>query len=338
VTGPARYAIVAPMSTGPAASPDLRRPPAAGAVTGPVDAGSVDVSVVVPCRGCAATLPALVEGVAAALGRRGQRVEFVLVADHSADDVCAIAAIMAGHDDVRGLRIAPAGRADPGRGAGQHVAIAVGLAAATGRVVVVMDGDLQHRPQDVPRLLDALDDVGVDVVVARRVARSEGLLVRTGSRLFFCLLSVVVGASLDPGLSSFSAMRRRVVDQLPRPVVGPRHHLLELWRTGARWTSLPVEFPPRTAGRSQYSLVARVRLARDLLLVARPGVRVLGTAMVAASCVGVVVAVSVLRAPSDVSLVVAAAVALAGAAIRGHAGPRATPSTASIDPGARMLR
>ncbi len=332
MTGPSRYAIVAPMSNGAAASLDLRRLPACGLGAGPDDADAPDVSVVVPCRGCAATLPALVEGVAAALGHRGPRVEFVLVADNSADDVSAIATLMAGRDDVRGLRVAPADPAAPARGVGQHVAIALGLAQTTGRVVIVMDGDLQHRPQDVPRLLAALDDVGVDVVVARRVARSEGLLVRTGSRLFFRLLSVVVGASLDPGLSSFSAMRRRVVDELPRPRGGPRHHLLELWRAGARWTSLPVEFPPRAAGRSQYALASRVRLARDLLLVARPGVRALGVTMVAASCAGSIVAASGEGTPSVFPLGVAAAVALAGAAVMGHAGPRTAPATVSIGP------
>ncbi|MBM4279189.1 MAG: glycosyltransferase [Deltaproteobacteria bacterium] len=223
----------------------------------------VDVSIVVPCHGCAATVGALVQGVAGALQPRGASVEFVLVADGSDDDAAAIARLAAVRRDVLAV-ILPRRR-------GQHGAVAAGLAPARGDVVVVMDGDLQHRPEDVPRLLDALADV--DVVVACRMSRPEGRVVRAGSWVFFHALSVLLGAPLHAGLSSFSALRRVVVDALPPDRDGPRHHLLEVWRLAARWRTVAVSFPPRGAGRSSYSLAARVRLAIDLWRVAWSGRR-----------------------------------------------------------------
>jgi dolichol-phosphate mannosyltransferase len=208
----------------------------------------------------------LVAGVVQALQPRSEHLEFVLVSDASADDWEVIARLAGGQaaPGVRGLLLA--------HPAGQHSAIAVGLRAARGATVVVMDGDLQHRPADVPALLDALADV--DVAIAARRSRSEGALVRAGSRAFFALLSAVLGQRLDPALSSFSALRRSVVERLPHERGGPRHHLLEAGRIGVRWRAVPVEFPPRRQGASAYSWSRRARLALDLLAVARPGLSI----------------------------------------------------------------
>jgi polyisoprenyl-phosphate glycosyltransferase len=224
--------------------------------------GAVDVSIVVPCRGCAATLPTLVAEVRAALDR-ALRVEFILVADGSDEDAAVIAQLRAQDPVVRGVEL-PARR-------GQHAAIAVGLSQAGGDFVVVMDGDLQHRPADVPRLLAALRDRDVDVIVARRASRFEGVVVRAGSAIFFAALSLVLGAPIHRGLSSFSALRRASVEALACSTDGPRHHLIELRRLGARWRVVDVDFPRRPAGTSSYALGERCRLALSLLTMARPG-------------------------------------------------------------------
>jgi dolichol-phosphate mannosyltransferase len=246
----------------------------------------VDVSVVVPCHGCHRTLGALVHGVDEALRPRQLRLEFVLVADDSPTDWEAIEALADRDRRVRGMLLSAR--------AGQHGAIAVGLREARGDVVVVMDGDLQHRPADVPLLLDALVD-GVDVVVARRTGRHEGILVRAGSALFFVILSWLLGSRVDAGLSSFSVLRRAVVDALPHERGAPRHHLLEALtqRPAARF--IPVVFPARTAGQSAYALGHRVGLALDLWGVAAPrwrsAVQALGAAagLAALACSVVVV-------------------------------------------------
>jgi dolichol-phosphate mannosyltransferase len=237
----------------------------------------VDVSVVVPCRAVDKTLPTLVAEVEAVLAPRTERVEFVLVADASDADAAVIDSLAARDRRVRALRLSRRG--------GQHIATAAGLQVARGAVVVVMDGDLQHRPTDVPRLIDALDDA--DVAIARRATRSEGLVVRLGSAAFFALLSVVVGVRLDPALSSFSALRRGVVDALPHGRGAPRHHLLEVLRAGHTAKTVTVAFPARAAGTSAYALAHRVVVAVDLLIVARPALAALALPLGVASVAGV---------------------------------------------------
>lgn len=135
-----------------------------------------ELSVVIPVYGSATILPALAErlegALAPALGMGN--FEVVLVHDNGPDNAWeVIRSLSATRPWLRGL--------DLRRNAGQHNAIMAGLAVAHGRYLVTMDDDLQHDPDDVPRILEALRG-GADLVYAQFPEKQHALWKRAGSR------------------------------------------------------------------------------------------------------------------------------------------------------------
>src|ERR1700687_244792 len=136
------------------------------------------VSVVVPVYDGAATLPELVARLAAGLAARAPRWEILLVNDGSRDASWQVILELArarpvphelGPDRPRVHGI------DLMRNYGQHNALLCGIRAAAGAVVVTMDDDLQHPPEEIPLLLDALGGE-VDVVYGTPRGERHGLL------------------------------------------------------------------------------------------------------------------------------------------------------------------
>src|SRR5262245_12166523 len=108
------------------------------------------VSIVVPLYNEEANVALLVDAVAGAMTRAGESWELILVDDGSSDGTSsAIQAIAASDDRVRHARLA--------RNYGQTTAMQAGFDLARGGVVVSMDGDLQNDPEDIPRLVEKLD-------------------------------------------------------------------------------------------------------------------------------------------------------------------------------------
>lgn len=181
-----------------------------------------------------------------ALGALGIPYEIILVDDGSRDRSA----------DLLG-RIA---RTDPrttavilSRNFGQHAAILAGVAETKGDAVVVMDCDLQDRPEDIPLLLSKLMD-GHEVVLAVRKRRTDSLLKRLTSRLWFALLNRFSDFPIEPGSGSFSILKRQVVDELLRMPNRHTHYSLVLRWLGFRQTYVVVDDGGRFAGRSSYSL------------------------------------------------------------------------------------
>ena len=114
--------------------------------TGAVREKRPDLSIVVPVYACASCIEPLLERTRATVRREGWHVEWVFVDDASPDDSWRILKEQACKDDrIGGLRL--------GRNCGQHAAIYAGLEKAKGRFSVVMDGDLEDPPEEIPRLM-----------------------------------------------------------------------------------------------------------------------------------------------------------------------------------------
>lgn len=110
-----------------------------------------DVSVVVPVYGGAAALPELRDRLAASMEAAGWRHELILVDDRGQPHAWQVIDDLAARfPDVRGLRL--------GRNFGQHAATMCGIEAARGAWVVTMDDDLEHPPESIPALIQAIDD------------------------------------------------------------------------------------------------------------------------------------------------------------------------------------
>src|SRR5262249_61258801 len=101
------------------------------------------------------------------------------------------------------------------RNFGHQAALSAALERSTGDVVVLMDGDLQDPPEEIPRLLEAYRQ-GYDVVYAQRADRSENWLLRACYHTFYRVIGKLADLKLPLDAGDFSLLSRRVVDEIVR--------------------------------------------------------------------------------------------------------------------------
>ncbi|HUY55935.1 MAG TPA: glycosyltransferase [Candidatus Nanopelagicaceae bacterium] len=215
----------------------------------------IELSVVVPTRDEAGNVPLLLQRLRTSLAEISFEILFV---DDSDDATPQLLREIAGKDGrVRVLHRPPNGRAG-----GLSTAVVLGLAEARGRVVCVMDGDLQHPPEAIPELL-AAERAGADVVVASRYLSGgsrEGLgggfrrLVSRGATLLAQAIFTEARTSTDP-LAGFFLCRSALLAGLEFRPVGFKI-LLELLvcSEGATVVDIPLSFQVRGAGKSKATM------------------------------------------------------------------------------------
>ncbi|MCL8208308.1 MAG: glycosyltransferase [Actinomycetia bacterium] len=218
------------------------------------------MSVVVPTRNEAAAVGELVRRIHAALAAREHEVVFV---DDSDDGATPRRLADIARADPR-VRAEHRDRAEGGLGG----AVAHGLALARGRLVAVMDGDLQHPPEALPPLLAALE-AGADVAVGSRfVPGGDGGGLPAGRRLVSAVARTLAHAAVPRTrwvrdvTSGLFALRREVAADLDLGRAGWKV-LLEVLARGRYRTvaEVPIAFAPRADGRSKFGW----RPARDYL-------------------------------------------------------------------------
>jgi undecaprenyl-phosphate 4-deoxy-4-formamido-L-arabinose transferase len=223
-------------------------------------APSLEVSVVVPVHNGAAALPELVARLTPVLASRAPRSEIVLVNDGSRDASWQVILELAAREPrVRGI--------DLMRNYGQHNALLCGIRAAAGAIVVTMDDDLQHPPEEIPKLLDALAAGGdeVDVVYGTPLAERHGLLRNLASRATKLVLEGAMGAAVARRVSAFRAFRselRQGFAHYGNPYVSI--DVLLTWAT-TRFAAVPVRHDARRSGASNYTFWMLVRHALNMV-------------------------------------------------------------------------
>jgi polyisoprenyl-phosphate glycosyltransferase len=181
--------------------------------------------------------------------------EVVLVDDGSTDATWELVLDAAASDGrIVGIRLS--------RNFGHQAALTAALEAVTGDLVVVMDGDLQDRPEEIPRFL-AEYDRGYDVVYAQRVDRKESRPLRASYYLFYRLMRRLSEVAVPVDAGDFALLSRRAVDQINR--LPERHRYIRGLRTwvGFQQTGIPVERDARAGGEPSYTLGRLLRLAFD---------------------------------------------------------------------------
>src|SRR5216117_4323865 len=166
------------------------------------------VSIVIPVFNESASIPRLHTRLHQVLQQLGRSFEVVYVDDGSTDrSLQELLVIQGGDPAVKVVSLA--------RNAGQHAAVLAGFAHARGAVVVTLDADLQNPPEEIPRLLEAID-AGHDVVGTWREDRGDPALRRVISALVTGVASRSVGVPMRDCGSMLRAYRRDVVDQVLR--------------------------------------------------------------------------------------------------------------------------
>lgn len=211
------------------------------------------ISVVSPVYQAAPIVPRLVSEVLSTLESLTDSFEIILVDDRSRDDSWnAIKQECNKSPQVRGLRLS--------RNFGQHSAITAGLGLAKGDWVVVMDCDLQDRPDQIPTLYrKALE--GYDIVFARRRLRRDSRLKRFYSRAFYSVFSYLTETSQDAAIANFGIYHKKVIEAVLGMDDNIRYFPAMVQWVGFQSTRVDVEHSSRAQGESTYNLRRLLRLA-----------------------------------------------------------------------------
>ncbi len=219
------------------------------------------ISVVIPAHNEEANLLPLCDRLVATLEGVGKPFEIVVVDDASTDSSVRLLRNLAANEQrLKAVCLR--------RNSGQTAALAAGFEVAMGEVVVAMDGDLQHAPEDVPALLKKIDE-GYDLVNGWRETRIDSLLTRRlPSRAANWIIRRLSGVELRDFGGTFKAYRAELLAQLR--LYGDLHRFIPVLAAmhGARIAEVPIRNFQRAAGRSHYGLGRTVRVLFDLLTVA----------------------------------------------------------------------
>ena len=220
----------------------------------------MDLSIVIPVYNEEENVEPLVQEIKSAVEPLGKRFEIVLVDDGSQDQTFAVLNQL--HRRYPWLRVIRLKR-----NFGQTAAIAAGLAHAAGDIVVMMDGDGQNDPRDIPALLAELER-GSDLVCGWRHARRDPLLSRRlPSLLANRLISWTTRVKLHDYGCTLKGMRKEVAKSLK--LYGEMHRFIPAiaYERGACITELKVNHRPRLRGKSKYGITRTLRVVLDLLTV-----------------------------------------------------------------------
>jgi glycosyltransferase involved in cell wall biosynthesis len=227
----------------------------------PVDGGGArpDVSVVVTVFNEARNVDELVERLGKALTAWGRPWEVVLVDDGSSDGSRAL--LRAAHARDSRFRIVLLKR-----NFGQHPAMAAGMAHARADVVVTMDGDLQNDPDDIAKLVAALEDNRVDVASGRRQARADALMSRKlPSRAINGMLRRLTSVEISDYGCAFNAYRRSAIEPVLHRIGRQKFTKALILSTGASVVEVDLRHHAREGQASRYTSMRLVRLALHVL-------------------------------------------------------------------------
>jgi len=216
------------------------------------------ISVVTPAYGCETCIEPLYEALLPVLEAISPAFEIVIVEDHSPQDDWSVIASLARRDPrVRGVKLT--------RNFGQHNAIAAGLKAADGDWVVVMDCDLQDRPEEIAKLYAKAQE-GFECVFGQRTDRLDSAGKVASSRAFSWVHGKLAGFKPDASVGNFSIISRRVVHELRAFREERRNYAMQVHWLGFPTAYVPVVHAARHSGKSQYSFGTRVRHAASTIL------------------------------------------------------------------------
>ncbi len=218
------------------------------------------LSIVSPVYSAEKILPVLVQRITQAVSAITSDFEIVLVDDRSPPDNswAVIEGLALENPAIKGIRLS--------RNFGQHYAITAGLDHAKGEWIVVMDCDLQDRPEEIPALYQKAHE-GFDIVLARRAVRKDKLAKRLFSKYFYLSLSYLTGSEQDASVANFGIYHHKVTDAIRQMRESIRYFPTMVQWVGFRAAKIEVQHDERfEGGETSYNLRKLLRLATDIIL------------------------------------------------------------------------
>ena len=218
---------------------------------------SHSISVVIPVYNSDIILPDLIRRIHDTLENISNCFEVVLVNDNSRDNSWEVIYKISNENDwVRGINLM--------RNYGQHNALLCGIRAAKNEIIVTMDDDLQHPPEEIPRLVAKLDE-GFDVVYGTPEKEQHGFVRDLASRLTKIAMQNAMGIETARNVCAFRAFNTHLRDAF----ANYRSSFISIdvlltWGT-TRFASIPVRHCERFAGSSNYTFRKLITHALNMI-------------------------------------------------------------------------
>jgi len=219
---------------------------------------NIDCSIVIPLYNEELVINELYERLTGTMVKTSLVYEIVFVDDGSTDRTLElIKNIAEKNSSVIAVELR--------RNFGQTAALAAGFDTAKGQIIISMDGDLQHSPEEIPNFLEKIEQ-GYDVVSGWRKRREDNLLFRKiPSRIANWLASKISGVDIHDFGTTFKAYRCEVIKDMS--LYGEMHRFIPalLSRSGAKITEIPIRNIVRPKGSSNYGISRTFRVVFDLI-------------------------------------------------------------------------
>ncbi|MFA5242239.1 MAG: glycosyltransferase family 2 protein [Sulfuricella sp.] len=220
----------------------------------------MDVSIVIPVYNESENVANLVRRVGEAMLPTGRRFELICIDDGSADDTARQLENLATINEwLNPLYLM--------RNYGQTAGLQAGFEAAQGRLIVTLDGDLQNDPDDIPALLDMMDErADVDMISGWRKDRKDKSISRKlPSKIANGLISWATGVELHDYGCALKVYRREIIQEIK--LYGELHRFIPALaaEAGAKIIEVPVRHHARTMGSSKYGIDRTFRVILDLV-------------------------------------------------------------------------
>jgi dolichol-phosphate mannosyltransferase len=218
----------------------------------------VHLSVVIPVYNESSLIDELVKRVKTNVKLITEDYEIIIVDDGSQDNTWkSIENEAKSENKIKGLKFS--------RNFGHHYAITAGLHKSKGEWVVVMDGDLQDRPEVIPDLYEKAQ-TGFDVVFVSRQNRPEKLYYRILQKIFYWILNTLSGMEFDSRQANFSIINRKVVEAFKSFSENARFYGSTIRWLGFHSSNILADHGNRYSGKSAYTLRKRIKLASDIIV------------------------------------------------------------------------
>jgi glycosyltransferase involved in cell wall biosynthesis len=218
----------------------------------------VKISIVIPVLNEKFLISELLKRVKDSVEIVSESYEILLVDDGSQDGTWDVILEEASLNvKIKGLKFS--------RNFGHHNAITAGVNNAKGDWVIVMDGDLQDRPEVIPDLVEKAEQ-GFDIVYVSRTNREENSLYLFGQNIFYYFLNFLSGMKFDRSRANFSIINRKVADSFKLLGESSRFYSSSLTWLGYNSTSIQADHGQRLNGRPSYTIKKRFVLAFDTII------------------------------------------------------------------------
>ncbi len=219
----------------------------------------IELSIIIPVFNDQEVLPELYRRLESIVSKVGKSYEIIFVDDGSSDDSFQILRDLQNKDEnIRIVKLA--------KNFGQSNAITAGLEYSKGDIIVIMDSDLQDRPEDIPKLLNVLEENDIQMAIAKWISRKGPVSKKIISNTFFFISNIITKIHHPANIGVFRAFKKEAYETVKNIPDLSGTMLSRFYRAKINYKTVDLQRDKRYAGKGGYSLNRMFKLAFDRIL------------------------------------------------------------------------